>query len=254
MSVDVLVFGPHPDDAEIGAGGLLLKMKAMGYRTGIVHLTAGEMASQGDPETRRKGVEVAARILHLDHVEILDFQDCQIADTYEARLKIARIVRRLRPTLVLAPHWRGIPGRGLGHTDHLTSGRLVSHAVNFARLKKFPIQEDPHGVERVFYYFLPYDLRPTFIVDISDHAEAYIEAIKCHHLPILNPVSGEQVFLSMIVADAQNYGRMIGAKWGQGFYSPDPLAIADPFLFTTKARPWRQLRESGDSPHAARAN
>jgi bacillithiol biosynthesis deacetylase BshB1 len=236
MSVDILVFGPHPDDAEIGAGGLLLKMKALGYRTGIVHLTSGEMGSRGNADTRRAEVEAAAKILKLDHVQILDFQDCQVTDTYENRLKIARVVRIQRPSIVLAPYWQGVPGRGLGHTDHITTGMLVSHAVNFARLHKMPLSEEPHAVDRVFYYFLPSDTPPTFVVDISEYAEAYLEAIKCHHSQFFNPETEEFEFLSLIAAAAQNYGRMIRAKWGQGYLSASPLPVTDPFLFTAKAQ------------------
>lgn len=236
MSVDILVFGPHPDDAEIGAGGLLLKMKALGYRTGIIHLTSGEMGTRGDAETRRKEIEAAARVLKLDHVQVLDFQDCQITDTYENRLKIARVIRIQRPTIVVAPYWRGVPGRGLGHTDHLTTGILVSHAVNFARLHKMPLTEEPHTVERVFYYFLPSDTPPTFVVDISEYAEEYLEGIKCHRSQFFNPDTEEFEFIPVIAAAAQNYGRMIRAKWGQGYLSPGPLPVTDPFLFTSKTQ------------------
>src|SRR5918912_52701 len=98
MSVDILAFGAHPDDAEIGCGGLLLKLKDRGYRTGITHLTVGEMGSRGTQEVRRQELMAAAKVLGLDYVEVLDFQDCRITDTFETRLKIAAIVRQQRPT------------------------------------------------------------------------------------------------------------------------------------------------------------
>ncbi len=103
MSVDILAFGAHPDDAEIGCGGLLLKLKDRGYRTGIAYLTVGEMGSRGTPEVRRQELMAAAKVLGLDYVEVLDFQDCRLSDTFENRLKIAAIVRRQQPTIVLAP-------------------------------------------------------------------------------------------------------------------------------------------------------
>jgi LmbE family N-acetylglucosaminyl deacetylase len=132
MAVDILAFGAHPDDAEIGCGGLLLRLKDRGYRTGIVYLTVGEMGSRGTPDIRRQELTAAAKVLGLDHVEVLDFQDCRVVDDFASRLRIAAIVRQQRPTLVLAPYWDGPPGRGVGHTDHQTAGYLVSHGVNFA--------------------------------------------------------------------------------------------------------------------------
>jgi MerR family transcriptional regulator, mercuric resistance operon regulatory protein len=105
MSLDILAVGAHPDDAEIWCGGLLLKMKDRGYRTGIVHLTVGEMGSGGTPAVRRQELMAAANALRLDHVEVLDFQDCRVTDDFPSRLKIAAAVRRLRPTIVLAPYW-----------------------------------------------------------------------------------------------------------------------------------------------------
>jgi LmbE family N-acetylglucosaminyl deacetylase len=84
MPVDILAFGAHPDDAEIGCGGLLLKLKDRGYRTGIVYLTVGEMGSRGTPEIRRQELMAAAKVLGLDHVEVMDFQDCHVMDDLTA--------------------------------------------------------------------------------------------------------------------------------------------------------------------------
>src|SRR5882724_6811129 len=105
MSLDILAFGAHPDDAETWCGGgLLLKLKARSYRTGIVHLTAGEMGSHGTVDMLRQELLAAAKALRLDHVEVLEFQDCRVTDDFHGRLKIAVVVRRLRPTIVLAPY------------------------------------------------------------------------------------------------------------------------------------------------------
>jgi hypothetical protein len=107
MTIDILAVGAHPDDAEIWCGGLLLKLNDRGYRTRVVDLTRGEMGSRGTPEVRRQELMAAAEALSLDHVEVLDFQDCRVTDDFQERLNIAAVVRRLRPTLVLAPHWDG---------------------------------------------------------------------------------------------------------------------------------------------------
>ena len=155
MTVDILAFGAHPDDAEIGCGGLLLKMKDRGYRTGIVYLTVGEMGSRGTPQVRRQELTAAAEVLGLDHVEVMDFQDCRVLDDFESRLKIARAVRQQRPRIVLAPYWDGPPGRGVGHTDHQTTGYLVSHGVNFAHLQALPLEGEPHSVSNILCFCIP---------------------------------------------------------------------------------------------------
>lgn len=180
MNLDILAVGAHPDDAEIWCGRLLLTLKDRGYRTGIVDLTAGDMGSRGTPEVRREELMEAAHVLGLDHVEILDFQDCRITDDFQSRLKIAAVVRRLRPTIVLAPYWGGPPGRGIGHTDHQATGYLVSHGANFAHLRALPVEGEPHSVSNIFYYLFPHELPPTFVVDISAYVDRWVEALKCH--------------------------------------------------------------------------
>src|SRR5262245_53818969 len=102
MSLDVLAFGPHPDDAEIGCGGTLLRMKSLGYKTGIIDMTTGDMG-WGTPEIRRKESDDAARILKLDVRENLDLGDCRIEDTFENRCKVAGVIRKHRPQIIFAP-------------------------------------------------------------------------------------------------------------------------------------------------------
>src|SRR5687767_6706535 len=211
MPVDILAFGAHPDDAEIGCGGLLLRLKDRGYRTGIVYLTVGEMGSRGTPEIRRQELMAAAKVLGLDHVEVLDFEDCRVVDDFASRLKIAAIVRQQRPTLVLAPYWDGPPGRGIGHTDHQTAGYLVSHGVNFAHLRALPLDGEPHAVSDIFYYLFPHDLPPTFVVDISDYVDPWVEALKCHRSQFYNPhtLRYDAIDRFLAVARARGFARGI---------------------------------------------
>jgi N-acetylglucosamine malate deacetylase 1 len=236
MSVDVLAFGAHPDDAEIGCGGLLLKLKDRGYRTGITYLTVGEMGSRGTPEVRRQELMAAAKVLGLDYVEVLDFQDCRISDTFENRLKIAAIVRRQRPTMVLAPYWDGPPGRGIGHTDHQTAGYVVSHGVNFAHLRALPLDGEPHSVSHIFYYLFPRETTPSFVVDISEYIEQWIEVLKCHHSQFYNPETRRYDFIDTLLAVARTRGFGIGARYAQAFIAPEPLNIDDPFLLVAQQR------------------
>ena len=236
MSVDILAFGAHPDDAEIGCGGLLLKLKDRGYRTGIIYLTVGEMGSRGTPEVRRQELMAAAKVLGLDHVEVLDFPDCQVADNFENRLTIAAIVRQQRPTIVLAPYWDGPPGRGIGHTDHQTAGYLVSHGVNFAHLRALPLDGEPHSVSNIFYYLFPREAAPSFVVDISDYVDQWVEVLKCHHSQFFNPQTGRYDFIDTLLATVRARGFGIGARYAQGFIAPEPLKVDDPFLLVTPRR------------------
>jgi bacillithiol biosynthesis deacetylase BshB1 len=229
MSLDTLAFGAHPDDAEIWCGGLLLKLKDRGYRTGIVHLTAGDMGSRGTPEVRRRELMAAADILRLDHVEVLDFQDCRVTDDFPSRLKIAGVVRRLRPTLVLAPYWGGPPGRGIGHTDHQATGYLVSHGVNFAHLRALPLDGEPHAVADIFYYLFPHDLPPTFVVDISDYVEPWVEALQCHRSQFYDPHTQRYEAIERFLAVAQARGFTRGIGYAHAFIARAPLTIDDPF-------------------------
>ena len=236
MAVDILAFGAHPDDAEIGCGGLLLMLKDRGYRTGIVHLTVGEMGSRGAPEVRRRELMAAAKVLGLDHVEVLDFQDCRVTDDFQSRLKISTIVRRLRPTIVLAPYWDGPPGRGLGHTDHQAAGYLVSHGVNFAHLRALPLEGEPHSVSNIFYYLFPTALPPSFVVDISGYVEQWVEALKCHRSQFYNAETERYDFIDTLLAVARARGFTLGMRYAQAFIATEPLKVDDPFLLVPQRR------------------
>jgi len=234
MTLDILAFGAHPDDAEIWCGGLLLKMKDRGYRTGIVHLTVGEMGSRGSPEVRRQELMAAANALSLDHVEVLDFQDCRVTDDFQSRLKIAAVVRRLRPTIVLAPYWGGPPGRGIGHTDHQAAGYVVSHGVNFAHLRALPLEGEPHAVSDIFYYLFPLDLPPTFVVDISDYVERWVDALQCHRSQFYNPHTQRYDAIERFLAVARARGFAMGIGYAHAFIARAPLHIDDPFLLVVQ--------------------
>src|SRR5262245_896378 len=176
MSVDILVFGPHPDDAEIGAGGLLRKMKALGHTTGVIDMTTGDMG-WGTPEIRATESAAAARVLGLDVRENLDLGDCRVEDTFENRCLVAAAIRRHRPQIILAPYYNLPIGRGLGHNDHYKTGQIVANAYNLSHLRKAPIEGEPYQARALYFYFIPPGTAPTFIVDITDHFERMIAAI-----------------------------------------------------------------------------
>lgn len=228
--VDVLAFSPHPDDAEIGCGGILLKLKDLGYTTGIIDMTRGEMASNGTPEERDSETAEAARILKLDVRENLDLGDCKLDDTYEMRLKVAESIRSRKPRLIFAPYYEGTPGRGLGHNDHLKTGILVSHGANYAHLEKLPIAGEPHSAKLILYYHFPHYFQPSVVFDVTPYFEGWMDAIKCHK----SQFGDNLIFVEFIQAFATRYSRYTFTKYTQGFISPAPVVLNDPILLTAQ--------------------
>jgi bacillithiol biosynthesis deacetylase BshB1 len=186
MSVDVLAFGPHPDDAEIGCGATLRKLKALGHTTGIIDMTTGDMG-WGTPEVRAEEGRRAAEILQLDVRENLDLGDCRVEDTFENRCKAVRVIRKHRPQIILAPYYNLPIGRGLGHNDHYKTGQIVSNAFNLAHLKKAPVEGEPHQAKAIYYYFLPPGTTPTFVVDVTDYVEDWLKALDSHQSQFHHP-------------------------------------------------------------------
>jgi len=221
-----LTFGPHPDDAEIGTGAFLLKMKSRGYRTGMVILTEGEMGS-GTPELRHEETRQAARDLKLDVVEVLDLGDTRLEDSPANRMAVASVVRKHRPQIVLSPYYGIEPGRGRGHADHITCGHVVTHGVNFAHLEKYPVEGPPHAVKKIFYYFLPPFMKPTFIVAVDEEFPQALRALANHKSQFDRP-DRPKVFPTRLETTAGYLGAQIGARFGQAFYVQDPLRIEDP--------------------------
>jgi bacillithiol biosynthesis deacetylase BshB1 len=241
MPVDILAFGPHPDDAEIGCGGMLLKMKSLGYRTGIVDMTRGDMG-WGTPEERDAECAEAASLLQLDVRENLDIGDCRVEDTFENRCKVAAAIRRHRPQIVFAPYYNLPIGRGLGHNDHFKTGILVSQGYNFAHLRKLPVDGEPYQAKAIFYYFLPPGLAPTFIVDVSEYFEPWIKALEAHKTQFSNPEkprpqTGYGSFLEFMEVYAKQWAFSIGARYAQPFYSVSALRIDDPMTLVRSVVP-----------------
>jgi len=240
LSVDILVFGPHPDDAEIGAGGLLLKMKALGHRTGVVDMTAGDMG-WGTPEIRAEESAEAGRILGLEVRENLDLGDCRVEDTFENRCLVAAAIRRHRPQIVLAPYYNLPIGRGLGHNDHYKTGQIVANAYNLSHLRKAPIEGEPYQAKALYFYFIPPGTVPTFIVDVTDHFERMIAAIDCHKSQFFNPERPRPAHLPTVrevfEASARYWGWQIGAKYAQPYLSLAPLKVADPLMLVRDVVP-----------------
>lgn len=225
---DLLVFGAHPDDVEVGCGGLIIKLNKMGYKTGLAILTQGEMGTGGTPEIRRQEVKNAAEIMGADIVAHLDQGDCRLEDNFDSRVAAAELIRRHRPSIIFAPYWTGGHGKRQSHPDHLACGQIAVNAANYATFKKLPIDLPPHRINALFHYMLPPEVSPTFVVDITDEYDQWIEALSAHRSQFLNPKK-DRDYLWSLESMARTYGNLIGARYGQGYAIGEPLKIENPF-------------------------
>jgi N-acetylglucosamine malate deacetylase 1 len=225
--LDLLVFGPHPDDAEIGAGGVLLKLAERGFACGIVDMTRGEMGTGGDVEIREAESRAAAAVLQLVVRENMGLPDCALEDSFDMRCAVADVIRKYRPEVVIGPYWDLPPGRGLGHNDHIKGGLLVSHGANYAHLKKLPSRYETWYPKAVYYNFLPPDMMPSFVVDVTEQFDGWMQSIMCHSSQFGRPEQNPQM-RHFFESNASRWGRWAGGRYAQAFYSPWPLSTADP--------------------------
>ena len=224
---DILTIGAHPDDVEVGTGGVLIRLHELGYRVGIVYLTKGEMGTGGTPKIREREAQTAAKIMGADIVKCFDWGDTKLSDSYENRVEVARIIRRCRPRIIFAPHWDGYTGRRQSHPDHLATGRIVMNAANLASLIKLGGEYTAHRTGAIYHYFLPSGVNPSFVIDISPQFDRWMQALSAHKSQFLNPRKSRD-YLWSLESMARTNGARIGVKYGQGFLSAEPLHIDDP--------------------------
>ncbi|MCK5126035.1 MAG: bacillithiol biosynthesis deacetylase BshB1 [candidate division Zixibacteria bacterium] len=228
MNYDVISIGAHPDDVEVGSGGVLIKLADEGRKTGIIYLTAGELGTGGDVKTRQREAQCAAETMGADLLKTYDWGDTALADSYDKRLKLASDIRRYKPKIILCPApWIG-HGRRQSHADHVACGEITINASNLAGLKKAAIDGEPHQVSRIFYYFLPPGMMPDFIVDISVQFDRWIDALKCHESQFLNPEKSRD-YIWTLESMGRTFGMMAGVTYGQGFKADQTLLVQDIF-------------------------
>jgi len=281
-SLDVLAIAAHRDDVEQTCGGTLLKMAELGCRTGILDLTRGEMGTRGNAEDRQREAEAAAKILRASWREALDIPDGRVENTWENRLKVARVIRRTRPRVVILPYWKG------RHPDHYTASKLGYEACFLAGLAKLDIDRAlsiqqsafsqvasavasvvageqqtsgakahisagefgttgsrdlpggadstslmPHRPFKIIYATLYYDVRPTFVVDITDQFEARFESLMAYKSQFSDQEAGKDIFparaeiRARIEAMARFYGMMAGVTYAEPFLQKEVGLVED---------------------------
>jgi len=227
-NVDIIAFGAHPDDVEIGAGGLLAKEAALGYRVGIADLTRGEMGTRGTPDVRLEEARKAAGILGAVWRMNLEMPDGNITADHENVMKVARVIRTYRPKVIIAPYWDD------RHPDHVNTSRLVTEAHFKAGLRKLEPELEAFRPSIVLYYFLNRMEGLSFIVDISDYYARKQEAVNAHYSQFgdsgLKPLAvlGVKAPLQFIESRDRFQGSQIGAAYGEAFLVRTPVPVEDP--------------------------
>jgi bacillithiol biosynthesis deacetylase BshB1 len=227
----ILAIAAHRDDVEQTCGGTLLAMRALGYRTAILDLTAGESGTRGTAAERTAEAAEAARILGVAHREALDLPDGNVQNTYENRLKIAAVLRRLRPRVVILPYWQG------RHPDHYTSATLGYEACFLAGLSRVetPGGEPSHRPYKILYASLYADVRPTFVVDITPHMETRLASLLAYRSQYGNQSQGIGLFVpeeeirERTFATARHYGLLAGVRYAEPFVQKE-VALVDDLL------------------------
>jgi bacillithiol biosynthesis deacetylase BshB1 len=221
--LDYLVIAPHPDDAEIGAGGAILALQAQGARVGVLDLTDGEPTPFGSPEVRRAETEAATAVLGLAWRGCLGLPNRRLQADLEARARLAGALRQLRPRVLFAPYWEDV------HPDHVAASALCDAARFWAKLTKSDLPGEPHFPERLLYYFsvhLRIHPRPSFVLDVSAHLDAKMRAVACYRSQFIEgrPTT-PPTFLDDLRDRARYWGWAIGTAYGEPFLSREEVGL-----------------------------
>lgn len=228
--VDILAIAAHRDDVEQTCGGTLLKMRSLGLETGILDLTQGEAGTRGSAGERAAEAEEAARILGVRRRLALDIPDGRVENTYENRLKIVRVLRELRPRVVILPYWQG------RHPDHYTAATLGYEACFLSGLARVETGAVPHRPYKVIYASLYADVRPTFVVDITPFIEQRYRSLMAYRSQYENREQGGGLFVpedeirERTFAEARHYGQLAGVRYGEPFVQREVGLVEDLML------------------------
>jgi N-acetylglucosamine malate deacetylase 1 len=222
--VDLLAIGPHPDDIEIGIGGIVAKHAALGHRVGLCDLTAGEMGSNGTVEERLAEAEAARAVLGAAWRVNLRLPDRAIGTSPDHQRIVAGLVRSARPRVVAIPYWAD------RHPDHVAASHLLTESVFSAALRRYQADGDAWKPESVCYYFINDMAVPSFVVDVSEHYETKRRALACH-VTQFQPSQPDAVatrltsvrFRQLVESRDAQFGAVAGVAFAEGIVVKQPL-------------------------------
>lgn len=232
MKLDILVIAAHPDDAELGAGGTIIKAVESGKKVGILDLTRGEMGTRGTVETRKQESEASSKILGVLVRENVGLPDGFLANSKEFQMRILPFLRKYRPEIVLT---NAVSDR---HPDHGKGSILASDACFLSGLRALKTTDEAGNEQeawrpKVVYHFVQdHYLKPDFVVDVTGQWEKKIEAIHAFKTQFYDPNSSEPKtpistpdFMHFLNARGREYGRMIGVSFAEGFTAKRPVGV-----------------------------
>jgi N-acetylglucosamine malate deacetylase 1 len=235
MPLDILALAAHRDDVEQTCAGTLLKMAERGHRTGILDLTQGEMGTRGSAEDRAREAADAARILKVSWREALDIPDGRVENTWDNRLKVAAVLREHRPHVLILPYWEG------RHPDHYTASILGYEAAFLSGLAKLPIEGGAHRPFKIIYASLYRDVRPTFVVDITDQFEARLASLMAYKTQFNDQEAGSGIFpahkeiRARVESMARFYGSLGGVTYAEPFVQKEVGLVDDVMTIPVKS-------------------
>jgi len=230
MSIDVLVFGPHPDDLEIGLGGTIARRAAMGDSIGLCDLTAGELGSNGTPEERRAEAQEAARVLGAAWRENLGWPDGGIVPTSDILRSAIDLIRRHRPKTVAIPYWED------RHPDHGAASRVLDLAAFRSGLRRVVTDFDAWRPDWICYYFINDSVTPSFVVDVSTYYDKKRAALACHRSQFAPSGSSAvdtrltaATFKQLIESRDAQFGARLGVPFAEGVVVREPVSRSSLF-------------------------
>jgi N-acetylglucosamine malate deacetylase 1 len=228
IKLDVLAFSAHPDDIELAAAGTIIKLNKQGYAVGVADMTRGEFGTRGTMEIRQKEAEEAGKLMNLKVRECLDIPDGSVTVTRENHLKVIRLLRKYRPSIVINHYWKA------RHADHMATSNIVTEACYLSGLAKIETGQERWRPKRILYHQLPFDVIPSFVVDISQEIEQKRKVVGAHKSQFFDPESKEPetilsapIFLEIQNTRMKYWGELIGVTHAEVFLTTEPFAIPD---------------------------
>lgn len=226
--VDVMAFGAHPDDIELGCGGTLIKLADAGRSVVLVDLVRGELGTRGTPELRLQEAQAAAKVIGAVARENLALEDGHIRTDRDSRHRVVQVIRKYRPQMILIPYYKD------RHPDHYHTGELVYEGAFLAGLSRYDTGQDSHRPAQVVYYMGWCEFEPTFVVDVSAQFERKMEAIYAYasqFVPDYSVYAPTRLtspdFHRALVSRMAYYGSLIGVEYGEAFLIRGMMEVED---------------------------